>query len=150
MGGERIILSDSKEMDAKISSVTVRCSALGYGTADLKINIKGLDGWTILDHSNVSFGDDSDLPCMTAGKCKRFENSPGFEINDVLQNNPRTERIIVNRILTESREPGLGSNDLRVCFRSLTEKLNTVVGGIAFYHKRVGALEELPLKACHF
>ncbi len=148
--GERVILADSKEMDAEVSNKTVRCSALGYGMAELKINIVGLDGWTILDHSNVSFGDDSDLPCMTAGRCKRFDRDGGFSINDVVQNTPRTERILVNRILTESRVESVGTGGEKVCFRSLTEALSTVVGGIAFNHQRFGASEELPLKACHF
>ncbi|MBY0416242.1 MAG: hypothetical protein K2Q18_18860, partial [Bdellovibrionales bacterium] len=83
--GSRVLLKDSKEMEAEVNNETVICSAKGYGLEELKINIKALDGWTILDHSNIRFGSLSKLPCMTAGACKpRWnQNAGGFSIDDV-------------------------------------------------------------------
>lgn len=150
MAGERVLLSDSKAIEAEVNKTTVLCSHLGYGMSELKINIKDLDGWTILDHSNFRFGDRSGLPCMTAGACKPSwdPEGEGFEINDVLQNNPRVEKIVVSRKVIEVKE--LGETEGRSqCFRSIREELETAVAGIPFHHRRVGLSETLPAKACN-
>lgn len=150
MAGERLILDDQKEMNAEVNATTVLCSAKGYGLEELKINIKGLDGWTILDHSNIRFGDRSGLPCMTAGMCKPWGTSgKGFEVEDVVQNNPRVEKVVVKRKLFEIREV-FGEGDEQGCFRNLREELETTVGGIPFHHKRFSTQEKLPTKACTF
>lgn len=148
--GERVILRDSKTMEVTVSNETVLCSALGYGLEELKINIEALDGWTILDHSNIRFGDTRGLPCMTAGHCKRFSRTGGLTVDQVVQNNPRVETIVVNRILTETREESVNVDGEKVCFRGLREDLSTVVGGLPFLHSRFGASEELPANACTF
>lgn len=152
--GSRTILKDSKALDAEISSETVLCSAKGYGLEELKINIRALDGWTILDHSNSRFGDLTGLPCMTAGACSFPGRKGGFKVEDVLQNNPRVEKIIVNRELIETRQmvtAEAGSENKLVCQKSLTEKLNTVVAGIKFAHSRTTTTSEpLSDEACHF
>lgn len=148
--GSRVILKDSKEFEVEVNNKTVLCSAKGYGLAELKINIKALDGWTILDHSNLRFGDRSGLPCMTAGACKAPWDESGFEIEDVIQANPRVEKIIVNRELTETRTLETDDQGSR-CIRFLTESLDTVVGGISFKHVRdTSTTEPLPAKACKF
>lgn len=147
--GERIILQDQKIIDTEINRETVRCSAKGYGMAELKINIAALDGWTIFDHSNVSFGDRSNLPCMTAGLCKFQDEGEGFDIDDVIQGKERIEKIVVERIVTESRNVTV-IDGFKVCERSLMEKLKTTVGGVEFHHARGGAEQNLPEKACHF
>ncbi len=146
--GERVILNDSKKMDAVVNEETVLCSALGYGLEELKINIAGLDGWTILDHSNIKFGDTRALPCMTAGHCKRRANGPGLSVDSVLQSNPRVEGIVVNRVLVEVRNEGTNEFDEKVCYRTLREELKTIVGGVPFFHVRMSPSEEFPLNAC--
>ncbi len=146
MAGERLVLDDSKTMEAEVSNEMVFCSSTGYGLAELKINIKALDGWTILDHSNSRFGD-STLPCMTAGRCGRG-SFKGPWVEDVIQNNPRIETIVVKRKLFEIRELELNEFDVQVCSRSLREELETNIGGLAFRHKRVGQKEEFPAAFC--
>jgi hypothetical protein len=146
MAGERVVIQDQKTLDAEVSNKTVRCSARGYGVEELKINIKGLSGWTMLDHSNRIFGDSGE-PCMTAGMCAGAFGD-GFSIDDVLQNNPRTEKITVFRKLTESRHISNQSSD--DCLRTFTEELKTTVGGIAFDHKRSSNQDVLPAEACTF
>lgn len=133
---DRVLLKDEKWMNADINTSTVICSAIGYGSNELKINIKALDGWTLLDHSNLRFGSQSPLPCMTAGSCKMwFPDDTGFSIDDVLKNNPRTEKILVKREVIESRNLEV-RNSVKYCSRSLTEKLDTLVAGISFHHQR--------------
>ncbi len=150
--GERVILQDSKKMEAEVSSKSVRCSSLGYGMQELKINLPALDGWTILDHSNVQFGDRSDLPCMTAGMCSgQWEGQEdGFSINDVIQNNPRQETIVVHRTVTEIRQLSEAQAGVKRCVRLLREDLKTEVGGIPFTHSRVSPEQTMREKACHF
>lgn len=150
MAGERVILKDSKVLTAEINNTTVLCSSLGYGMKELKINIAGLDGFTILDHSNIRFGDREGLPCMTAGACKRVANDHGFSIQDIIQNNPRNEEIIVHRELKEVRY--LTERDGgQVCTKALVETLDTVVAGIPFFHQRSSVTDEfLPASACKF
>lgn len=154
----RVLLKDSKVLDVEVNTDTVICSAKGYGLEELKINIKGLDGWTILDHSNLRFGDNSGLPCMTAGACKLpwNENSKDFSIDDIIQSNPRVEKVEVFRELTEARrlvrtQAGDQSNDPLRCEKSLIEKLRAVIGGVTFNHARATATTEvLPNEACKF
>lgn len=152
MAGERTLLEDSKAMSAEVSNKTVICSALGYGMAELKINIKALDGWTILDHSNSRYGDRDGIPCMTAGACKPSwdPEGQGFKIEDIIQNNPRIEKIVVKRKIIEVRNLFDNEQGEKSCFRNLREELETVVGGIPFFHARVSPSEELPAKSCKF
>lgn len=149
MAGERIILKDSLTAETEVSRKTVRCSHFGYGMSELKINIASLDGWTLFDHSNIRFGDRSDLPCMSAGACQSFNDEPALSIDDVIQGNERKEKIIIEREVIETRivtESEAG----KVCSRFLTENLKTIIGGVPFTHSRGGAEQTLPLKACHF
>lgn len=149
--GERVILEDSKAMTAKIDRTHVRCSARGYGLAELKINLEGLDGWTLFDHTNDQFGDRTGLPCMTAGACKA-EWDPeggGFSIDDIIQGNERTEKIVVHRKVTEIRQLSIDDGQ-QVCIRLLRENIDTVVGGVPFTHVRVGAEDKFPARACRF
>lgn len=150
IAGERIILKDSKEMSVEINKQSVICSSLGYGMRELKINIAELDGWTLFDHSNLRFGDRAGLPCMTAGVCRDRFNQDGFSIDDILQNNPRTEKIVVQREVAETRYVDTSANNVKVCFRVLAERLTTKLAGIEFNHIRSGEVTELPERACTF
>jgi hypothetical protein len=147
---DRVLLNDQSWMNADVNATTVLCSARGYGLEELKINIKSLDGWTLLDHSNLRFGSESRLPCMTAGACKSpiSGNTTGFSIDDVIRNNPRSEKILVKRQVIESRSLSNRDNET-FCSRSLTEKLDTIIGGIPFHHQRsINTGEKLPASEC--
>jgi hypothetical protein len=148
--GERVILQDHKAMTAKVDRQHVRCSSLGYGMKELKINIEGLDGWTLFDHTNDIFGDRTGLPCMTAGACKfRANEQDGISIDDIIQGNEREEKIVVKRKVVEIRD--LSEIDgAKVCIRHLREEIATSVGGVAFNHLRIGASETFPERACRF
>ena len=147
---DRVLLNDQKWMNADVNATTVLCSARGYGLSELKINIKALDGWTLLDHTNLRFGSESRLPCMTAGACKSpiSGNTTGMSIDDLIKNNPRVEKILVKRQVIENRNISNRDNET-FCARSLTEKLETVISGIPFHHQRtIYTGEELPTSEC--
>lgn len=147
--GERVILSDEIKVVAEINSDTVFCSEIGYGAKELKINIKDLDGKTILDHSNFRFGDPSRLPCMTAGFCKGSFGDEGLTVEDVLQDKPGQEKVVVKRQVIETLYKAFDNvNQEYFCQREITEKLTTVIRGVSFHHQRNLSAEKFPLEKC--
>ena len=144
---QRVILADSKTFLTEVSNTTVRCSEIGYGSKELKINLSGLDGWTLFDHTNSLAGEFGE-PCMTAGLCKRVPNGPGFNIGDLVQDNPGSELITVSRNVIESKNEGKDTENNDVCVRSLTENLTTSVRGIKFKHTRYGESQNFPVEVC--
>lgn len=154
-GAERVLISDSKKMEAELNRATVRCSAIGYGSSELKINLKGLDGFTLFDHSNINAGDISGEPCMTAGTCKPFAKSPfGLSVEDILGNGDRTETVVVNRQIVEVKSVVKNDEGVDICSRHIEERLQTNInradanGQIKFYHLRSGLHENFPLSVC--
>ena len=151
---ERVLLSDSKITNVELNAETVRCSAKGYGLAELKVSIKGLDGWTLFNHSNIKAGDLAGQPCMTAGICNEFGAGNGLSIGDILNGGVRTEKIKVNRQIIEIKNIGKDENGADVCFRNIEERLQTTIsrgtsnGVIKFSHQRSGLLETFPLSVC--
>lgn len=143
---ERTLLTDQKELMAQINDKTLICSASGYGASELKINIKGLDGWTILDHSNFRFGDPTGNPCMTAGVCNYFDPH-GFDLAEILRNAPKEEKIIVKRIISEKKEEVESQTNVKVCRRTIIENLETTVMKINFHHTR-SFFEDFNIKLC--
>ena len=144
---ERVILQDAKTFSTEVSTSTVRCSEIGYGAKELKINLSALDGWTLFDHTNSNFGDIGE-PCMTAGACKRSTTGPGFAIDDLIQNRPGQETVTVVRVVTESKLETKDENNQDVCQRSLREELSTTIRGIAFHHMRSGFDQNFPIEVC--
>jgi hypothetical protein len=155
MATERVLISDSKITDVELSNTSVRCSAIGYRMPELKINIKGLDGWTIFDHSNIKAGDFQGQPCMTAGFCKYSEeDKTGFSIDDILSGGIRTERLKIHRKIVEVKNVDKDQKGNDICKRHIEERLQTTVnrgdgsGKITFNHFRWGINETFPLSAC--
>jgi hypothetical protein len=145
---ERVILSDAKTFATEVSLQTVRCSQIGYGSEELKINLAGLDGWTLFDHSNNASGDLNGQPCMTAGICKAPWHNNGHTIDDVVQNRPGTETVTVVRKVIEVKTETKNADNIDVCQRSLREELATTVRGIAFHHVRTGFDQDFPIEVC--
>ena len=149
--GSRVILKDSKTVETEVNTVTVRCSAVGYGASLLKINIAALDGWTLFDHSNSQFGEFGE-PCMSAGQCKAPWIPDGLTVESLIQNNPGKVSVTIEREVIESKHLGQihdgAGGELEVCVRQLIENLKTTVRGIEFTHSRSGAREEFPIEVC--
>ncbi len=144
---ERVILRDAKSFTTEVSTSTVRCSEIGYGAQELKINLAALDGWTLFDHTNSNFGDIGE-PCMTAGRCKAPWGGDGFSIDDLIQNNPGAEAVTVARTVTELKIETRDENNQEVCQRSLREDLQTSIRGIKFHHSRSGLDQNFPIEVC--
>lgn len=144
---ERVIQSDEKTFSTEISAATVRCSELGYGLKELKINLAALDGWTLFDHSNSAFGEFGE-PCMTAGMCRRTPTGPGFSVSDLVGNNPGHEVITVRRRVSEIRTEAKDEQGQGICIRSLREDLSTQIRGIEFHHSRSGAEQNFAVEYC--
>ncbi len=144
---QRVILSDSKRFETEVSTETVRCSQVGYGAQELKINLAALDGWTLFDHTNAQAGEFGEA-CMTAGRCKMMGGQNGFTIDDLIKNNPGMEVIKVDRQIIESKTESKDQNGVDVCVRSLAENLSTTVRGIKFKHSRFGAEQNFPIEVC--
>ena len=93
---------------------------------------------------------------MTAGRCKSGDRLPGFSIEDVINANPRIEKIVVNRELKEvktleTRGEFSPEGGKLVCTRRLIEQLDTVVGGVPFHHVRAivtNSFEQSPEEVC--
>lgn len=151
---ERVLISDSKETDVELNTSTVRCSAIGYGASELKINVKELDGWTLFDHSNINAGDFQGEPCMTAGRCKFRNGKNGLEIDDILAGSTRVERIKVFRQIVEVKDLAKDENGNDICNRHIQEHLQTKVNRgnaaekIEFKHTRSGLFETFPASVC--
>ncbi|MDD4976277.1 MAG: hypothetical protein PHY93_18105, partial [Bacteriovorax sp.] len=126
LAAERVLISDSKVTDVELNRTSVRCSRFGYGVSELKIAIKGLDGWTIFDHSNINAGDLAKDPCMTAGACERFVDKK-MSVDDILSGGERTEQITVNRQIVELKEVTKNESGIEVCSRHIEERLQTSV-----------------------
>jgi hypothetical protein len=150
--GSRTILKDSKTVETMVSTETVRCSQIGYGSELLKINIAALDGWTLFDHSNSQFGEFGQ-PCMSAGRCKAPWNPNGLTVDSLVQSKPGLEKVTIEREVIETKHKGQISDgnggETEVCVRQLVENLKTNVRGIEFVHSRSGAREEFPIEVCN-
>ena len=142
--GPKVVLERKFKINAEVNTATVRCSAIGYGYSELKINLRELKGKTVFDHSNARFGE-FNQPCMTAGACVNLDNEQVFSIEDVIQGNPRTEEIEVTQTLLSSKSKVENPTTHKlVCEKELVERLETAVGGVPFFHVRSAVVETLP------
>ncbi len=144
---QRVILSDSKTFENIVSEETVRCSEVGYGVKELKINLAALDGWTLFDHSNAQVGEFGE-PCMTAGRCQGPGAPSGLKLEDLIKGNPGKEIVKVDREVIEWKTEAQHFNGTESCNRSLTENLTTTIRGIKFRHSRSSQTESFPIEAC--
>lgn len=140
----RVILADSKTFITEISDHTVRCSDLGYGSGFLKINLVGLDGWTLFDHTNSHVGEFGD-PCMAAGACRVGDASVQNFIN---KGGLGTEVVTVSRVVQEHKTEKKDQSGQDVCVRSLQEDLSTTIRGERFLHMRAGADQTFSVEVC--
>ncbi len=140
---KKIIKDEVHETTITLDKSTVRCSALGYGSSELKISVPSLEWYAIFDHSNR----DDRGPCVTAGMdfCTVTDDFINTKVPDLLVNPEKpTEKINVRVFLKEVFEDA-GEN----CLRKIEEHVETEVRGIPFTHMRVKSIGTLPLSECH-
>lgn len=138
---ERVIKSESHKTTITLNKETVRCSALGYGSSELKISIPSLKWNAIFDHSN----NDNRGPCVTAGTsfCGFGNSQPGIP-EVLLDEQTPDEEVVVTVQLTEK----FSAND-ETCTRVLEEFVETEVRGISFNHFRIKSIGEISLDECN-
>lgn len=140
---ERVSLADSFFVHVDIEEGKVRCSALGYGMEELKIEVPDLRSEALFNHAN--FGEAQ--PCMTAGICKVdwVPDHQGFTPADLIQDNPAREQMLVERELVESFDINITQQK---CQRRLRENLKGVLRGIEFKHTVAKSIGDLPIEVC--
>lgn len=138
----RVSLKDSFETTVDVDQDSVRCSQVGYGVSELKINVPGLKWNAVFDHSNAeNLG-----PCMTAGVCRDdVLDLDGLTPDDLIQDSPGRENIVVERLLEEQFRL---DHQQKTCSRTLTEVLDTVIRGQEFTHTVSKQIGDLPFSTC--
>ena len=96
----RVIKDEIHLTTVAVTPLSVRCSMIGYGLSELKLNIPSLRWHAVLDHSNgENLGS-----CVTAGpKFCEFGNMPkipdGFFVNDTP--NVETEMRVIGQMIMD-------------------------------------------------
>lgn len=140
-----ILKEQDHNTQVELTQETVRCSALGYGLAELKISVPALDYISFFNHSNIGEAQ----PCMTAGACRLDfpgqEPGEGLDPSDILDPNNPTEETVIHQLLVENYTL---NHDTQTCTRSLKEEVTAEVRGLTFHHVRFGILGEYPFALC--
>lgn len=132
---ERVIRDQTVPSQIQLDATTVRCSAIGYSQAELKISVPDLEFLAVFNHTN--FGESA--PCMTAGACQ-----PGRMPANILTSEP-TEDISLHVVLKETYDLDAAA---KTCQHTLIEEISTVVRGVPFFHQRSADLGDFPFDLC--
>lgn len=133
---ETLVHDTTTEVDVKLDSSTVLCSAADYGATFLKILIPDLGKITLLDHQNTGAG----APCVASGPC-----GPGNEPADIIDANDLHETVSVNVKAIRGDE---SDADTQTCTTYLTEKVKVTIRGKDFFHERFAQLGTRPYSDC--
>jgi hypothetical protein len=153
---ERELFRKNHKINLDLNPLSVRCSDVGYGNVQLKINVDALEYISFFDHSNPG----ESAPCMTAGmmSCRQSFQFPLPGEDDTQDDLLQKE----DDILTKFRAIGKVQADLeqvmkeslridhqdQTCHRYIHEEVTTVVDGTTFTHYRSGNLGEYPYDIC--
>lgn len=133
---ETVVHDTTTEVEVKLDSSTVLCSAADYGATFLKILIPDLGTITLLDHQNTGAG----APCVASGPCE-----PGNEPSDIIDANDLHETVSVNVKAIRGDE---SDADTQICTTYLTEKVKVTIRGKDFFHERFAQLGTRPYSDC--
>lgn len=120
----------------KVSAETVRCSALGYGRPELKIDVPALDWAATFNHRTFGEGQ----PCMTSVVCR------GGIGPDVILSEGEAEVTVDLEVL--HTEVAYIDEATGTCDRSLVEELKMELRGQTFHHTRSGNLGRTSAAQC--
>ncbi len=123
-------------IEVAVTNDSVRCSAIGYGLPELKIDVPALDWAAKFQHRNLGEGQ----PCMTAGRCTSFR---GPEL--VLQDRPGVEAVDLTVIHSEE---GVIDRERDTCHRRLVEEVEMTLRGTRFTHTRTAPLIHVSAEEC--
>ena len=135
-GLSKLVSRQTVETSVKVSASTVRCSSLGYGRPELKIDVPALDWAASFNHRTFGEGQ----PCMTSVTCS---NEVG---TDLLLSQGEAE-VPVRLIVTHTEKAWLDRASDK-CSRYLEEHVEMQLRGLRFTHVRTGNLAESSVAAC--
>jgi hypothetical protein len=130
------IFRQTSEIEVQLDETTVRCSNIGYGFPELKVDVPALDLVATFQHRNFGEGQ----PCMTAGRCTP-DRSPEL----LLATGPGIEKAQLEVVHTEEAYLNEENN---TCYRSLVETVTMQLRGQTFTHRRSGVLSETTADQC--
>lgn len=120
-----------KEVSRQTTDITValhpssvRCSALGYGSPELKVDVPDLDWAAVFNHRQLGEGE----PCMAAGACTST-NTPGRVLAG-------GEGDVPAQVLVVHTEVGTIDKVHATCTRELVEELTMQLRGLTFTHRK--------------
>ncbi len=133
---KREILRTVQQIPVKIAADTVRCSSLGYGRPELKIDVPALDWAATFNHRTFGEGQ----PCMTSVVCRGDVNT------DIILREGEAEitadlEIVHSEVAYINEEQG-------TCDRVLVEDLKMELRGLTFTHNRTGSLGRTTAAQC--
>jgi hypothetical protein len=102
----------------------VRCSALGYGQPELKVDVPDLDWAAVFNHRQLGEGE----PCMAAGVCGGT-NTPARVLAG-------GEGDVPAHLLVVHTEVGTITAGHSTCTRELVEELTMALRGLTFAHRK--------------
>jgi hypothetical protein len=131
------VLKDATTMVAlELTDKNVFCTALGYGTVQLKVNVPELDHLAHFDHRVVGEG----RPCITGGEC-----SDSNTVDSIL-NGDKVVAVPMRVILSEYLEI---NDQAKTCTRTLVEDIKSHIKGKNFVHRRTSDVPvEVPYDNC--
>ncbi|MBY0515697.1 MAG: hypothetical protein K2P81_02230 [Bacteriovoracaceae bacterium] len=132
----REISKQTNQIVVRVAHDSVRCDARGYGSSELKIDVKDLDWAASFNHRTFGEGQ----PCMTSGRC-----SPTSNPDTLLSQGEGDETVDLEVTHTEKAFIDETHN---TCTRILQEDLKMTLRGKIFTHTRSGNLGETTAKAC--
>ena len=132
----KVISRNVVDASVKVAANTVRCSSLGYGRPELKIDVPALDWAASFNHRTFGEGQ----PCMTSLVC-RGGVGPELILAD------GEAEVPVKLIVTHTEKAWLDRENDK-CSRWLEEHVEMELRGLKFTHVRLGNLGESTVAAC--
>lgn len=133
---EREISRVSHNINVAVNAGSVRCSALGYGALELKVDVPDLDWAASFNHRQLGEG----KPCMTAGVC-------GGDLTPA-KLRAAGEGDVATVLEVVHREVAMIDRARGTCSRELVEEVELELHGISFHHRRSTPLLALTAAQC--
>src|SRR4051812_4514718 len=121
---EKEVFRQTTDITVPLHPSSVRCSALGYGQPELKVDVPDLDWAAVFNHRQLGEGE----PCMTAGVCDGT-HTPARVLAGGAGDIPAHLLVVHTEIATIDRGRA-------VCVRELVEELTMELRGLTFAHRK--------------
>lgn len=131
---EKVISNETYDINVAISAGSVRCSSLGYGRPELKVDVPDLDWAASFNHRQQGEGQ----PCMTVGLCDARHSPDKVRAGG--------DGDVPTRLQVVHKEVGV--IDKGVCSRELVEHVTMELRGFTFAHERSAPLPSLSATEC--